>query len=124
MENNLLTTLRHLEELLHTDTVRHNPEKLEALLHPEFTEFGRSGTRYNRAQIIASLLEESPLPAIHASDYAVAQLADDVALLTYTSAHVNEAGGRYRETYRSSIWVWNGRTWQMRFHQGTPKAAE
>ena len=124
MANNLLTTLRYLEELLHTDTVRRNPEKLEALLHPEFAEVGRSGTRYSRAQIIASLQEESPLPTIHASDYALAQLADDVALLTYTSAHVDEAGGRYRETYRSSIWVRNGRTWQMRFHQGTPKAAK
>ncbi|MCA9916526.1 MAG: nuclear transport factor 2 family protein [Anaerolineales bacterium] len=116
----LLTTLRHLEELLHTPAIRHDPAQLDALLHPDFAEFGRSGTQYNRAQIIAALQQETPLPQIHAANYAVALLAEGVALLTYTSAHVDENGRSHRETLRSSVWVWNGRTWQIRFHQGTP----
>ncbi|WP_420645585.1 DUF4440 domain-containing protein [Candidatus Leptofilum sp.] len=124
MVHNLLLTLRHLEEMLHTNGVRHDLGKLEALLHPDFEEFGRSGARYGRSQIIAALQQENPLPEIHATQYTVSLLAEGVALLTYTSAHVDDLGNPYRETLRSSLWVWNGRSWQIRFHQGTPKTIE
>jgi hypothetical protein len=48
----LLEELRSLETELHTTEARRNWQRMEMLLHPDFVEFGRSGTRYTRADIL------------------------------------------------------------------------
>lgn len=118
----LLEQLSALELALQRPEVRGDVQALEALLHPQFGEIGRSGRRYSRAAIIELLLAETPSTGSTLSqDFSLQLLAEDVALLGYRSAHRGADGGLVRHTWRHSIWqraVDGG--WQLRFHQGTP----
>jgi len=118
----LLEELRSLETELHKGETRHNRNRIDALLHPEFVEFGQSGRQYTRADILNAFGTQDVLPAIHSRHFDLVVLAKGVALLTYVSAHVDAAGNLYRYALRSSIWVSTKVGWQMRFHQGTPTA--
>jgi len=120
VDSELLEELRQLEELLHSREVRANGKRLKALLHPEVEEFGRSGKRYGRAEILAGLAAEQQAPEIRARYYELSILADGVALLTYVSAQVDKQGHATHHTRRSSLWLRSGGSWQLRFHQGTP----
>ncbi len=120
----LLEELKRLETELHKEETRRNRARMEALLHPEFVEFGRSGRRYSRAEILKEFVGDSRLPTVHSEQFELVMLAEDVALLTYVSSHVDEAGNPCRHTLRSSIWVRTDAGWQMRFHQGTPAGSD
>jgi len=116
----LLDELRTLETELHKYETRRNRHRMEMLLHPDFVEFGRSGTRYTRADILKEFGPNSAPAAIHSSHFDLVVLAQGVALLTYISAHLDAGGNPHRHTLRSSLWVCTEVGWQMRFHQGTP----
>ena len=58
----LLQTLRQMEEELHRAVTQRDPAPLEALLHPDFEEFGRSGKRYDKAEILRGLSTGGELP--------------------------------------------------------------
>jgi hypothetical protein len=119
----LLEELRNLETELHEDETRRNRKRMENLLHPDFVEFGRSGTRYTRSDILRGVGPESVHPAVHSRHFDLVVLAEGVALVTYLSVHVDAVGNLCRHTLRSSIWVCSDVGWQMRFHQGTPTPA-
>ena len=119
-DNNLLQTLQDLEVELHLTETRRNLARLDDLLHPDFEEFGRSGRRYSRAEILDAFQAEGDLTPIVAWDFALAKLGAGVGLLTYQSAHVGPSGDRQKHTLRSSLWMRTAIGWQMRFHQGTP----
>jgi hypothetical protein len=110
---------RNLEQALHQPDVRHSRQELEALLAEGFVEIGRSGLRYDRQDVIASLLSEPSGGAIASHDFSASSIARDVVLLTYRSQHVRSDGTR-RQTLRSSVWCRRDGRWQMAFHQGTP----
>lgn len=116
----LLEDLRILETELHRYETRSNRQRMETLLHPDFVEFGRSGTRYTRADILKEFGPSSVPAAIHSCHFDLVVLAQGVASLTYLSAHLDASGNPYRQTLRSSLWVCTEVGWQMRFHQGTP----
>lgn len=119
-DNNLLQTLQDLEVELHLTETRCNLARLGDLLHPDFEEYGRSGRRYSRAEILDAFQAGGELTPIVAWDFALARLGDGVGLLTYQSAHVGPSGDRQKHTLRSSLWMRTAIGWQMRFHQGTP----
>lgn len=116
----LLEELRSLETELHKDETRRNRKRMETLLHPDFVEFGRSGTRYTRADVLEEFGTDNVLSPIHAGNFDLLVLAEGVALLTYISAHIDASGNLHRHTFRSSVWVRTAVGWQIRFHQGTP----
>jgi hypothetical protein len=105
---------------LHRLETRRNRDRLDQLLHPEFTEFGRSGRVYTRREVLEEFSAAADLEAVEVQDFSVEQLGPGVALLTYRSAHRNPAGALHRHTLRSSIWVETESGWAIRFHQGTP----
>lgn len=114
----LLDELRVLEELLLTQAVRSSRDRVDALLAPEFAEFGSSGKIYTRADILESLATEAPV-SIRATDFRLTHASRDTALLTYSS--VREVPGQpLKRALRSSLWVRRSKAWQMLFHQGTP----
>lgn len=116
--------LVRLERELHDPSVRCNRSRLAVLLHPEFVEFGRSGRSYTFSQIVEHLEASAPVsPAIHAQDFKVCLLRDEVALVTYKSAHVDAEGKLERHALRSSLWLRTAGVWQVVFHQGTPTGA-
>lgn len=96
--------------------VRSSPELLARLLHPEFTEFGTSGTRWDRASIIKALTEGTSVAGrpIVTSRMRGVQLADDVVHLTFDT----ESNGRL--AHRSSLWRHHEDQWLLWFHQSTP----
>jgi len=110
-----------LELQLLKSEVRAAPGDVEALLHPGFSEFGASGRRLGRTEMIAALAAEQPgaeqpggeEPAITATEMTGTRLADDVIHLTYLS---QRAG---RRALRSSIWLRTPDVWRVYFHQGT-----
>ena len=117
----LLATLRELEQRLHRPEVRSHAGTVAEFLHPAFREFGRSGATYTREQILSEFTA-SQEDTIWSQDYALEPVAEDVALLTYRSAHVGPLGALERHTLRSSLWQRTEQGWKMRFHQGTPTA--
>ena len=119
----LLAALRALEVELHQPAARTDAARLDALLHPEFREFGRSGRAYSRADIFSHLLEATSHATVVADRFALRRLAPEVALLTYRAAHRGADGGLEHHTMRTSIWQRGGAGWQMSFHQGTATEA-
>jgi hypothetical protein len=117
--SDLLQHLGDLELTIQRLEVRRDRARLDMLLHDEFVEFGRSGRSYIKADILEQLPAETAPDAMWSQDFAVAELADGVALLTYRSASVDENGSLYCHSLRSSLWQRAERGWQMRFHQGT-----
>src|SRR6266699_6251383 len=100
LDNNLpvLEELRNLERELHKAETRRNRKRMETLIHPSFIEFGRSGTRYSRADVLEEYDPNSTLPAIRSENFQMANLADGIVLLTYVSAHLDADGNAHRHT--------------------------
>ncbi|MFM9372563.1 DUF4440 domain-containing protein [Streptomyces sp. Da 82-17] len=95
--------------------VRSSPELMGALLHPEFSEIGASGRRWDREAIIAALAEQSE-PGnrpITTSRMRGVQLADDLVHLTF------DTDDNGRTAHRSSLWRLTRKGWLLWFHQGT-----
>ena len=118
----LLHELQALEVELHHPGVRCSHERLEQLLHPEFDEVGRSGRSYSRETVINFLSTQESQPAVVSQGFAVTELIEGVALLTYRSAQVGSDKSLEAHTLRSSIWLQTDKGWQLRYHQGTPAA--
>ncbi|MCW2810994.1 MAG: putative RNase [Friedmanniella sp.] len=101
-----------LEQALLDPGVRSQPAVVEALLHPDYREFGASGRVWDRDAIVAALAQD-PGVSGEAVGFTPVRLGDDVVLLTYEV--LGEAG-----SLRSSVWVRGaGPGWRVRFHQGT-----
>lgn len=115
----LLEHLRSLETELHQPEVRSNTVRLDKLLHEAFTEIGQSGRRYTRDEIIDELAVEKDPGKVLSENFTVQQVSAGVAILTYSSAHVDANGKESQRTHRSSLWQETPKGWQIRFHQGT-----
>ena len=108
--------LRMLEESLWRPETRFDPTYMEATLHPDFIEFGRSGRMWSRDEIIEAPHEPFdavlPLAALR-----VDRVGQDTVLVTYRSEMISPDR---LVANRSSVWVRRSGRWQLRFHQGTP----
>lgn len=94
--------------------VRSSADRILALLHPDFVEFGASGRRWDAASVATSM-EHAAVDGerTQARGWSAVKLADDVVLLTF------EALRPERMSLRSSVWVRVDAEWRLRFHQGT-----
>jgi tRNA (guanine37-N1)-methyltransferase len=115
-----LRLLRTLEESLWRRETRCDAAYQDAVFAADFTEFGRSGRTYLRAEI---LMGEDHVWDIGAALPIAAPFARllraDTALITYTSRVIRN--GISENANRASIWTRGGKLgWQLRFHQGTP----
>lgn len=111
---------------LYDPEVRGAAGELEALLHPDYVEFGLSGLRWDRREIIAALTAGRPAgvtapacpagPAQQAtvvSELAGIRLSATIVQVTYVT---DQEGRRARH---SSLWLRTGPGWRLYFHQGT-----
>lgn len=119
----LLTTLTALERELHKPVVRRDVRRLRELLHPDFTEIGRSGYRIDLDDVLRDLPTEGGNGSIVANGFELRRVGDGVAILLYRSAHRSPSGVDSRHTLRSSTWVNDGGNWRMVYHQGTATEA-
>jgi len=121
-DTSLLLLLKALEVELHTPATRCDAAKLNALLHDDFREFGRSGAVYAKADILSHLPAQAQHAVVVADRFELRRLSKVAAQLTYRSAHLLADGSFDVFTLRSSIWKHSIRGWQISFHQGTPTA--
>ena len=115
--SHLARHLQALEEELLSDATRKNSSRVAALLSEDFREFGSSGRVYSRQDILVALREEAPI-TLSLTSFELKLLAEGVALVTYQSKK-NTADGPPTTALRSSLWVQQGESWRMIFHQGT-----
>ncbi|MBH9553225.1 nuclear transport factor 2 family protein [Inhella gelatinilytica] len=83
----------------------------DALLHPDFFEFGRSGRRWSRTEVMAELRGTGT--AAQRADEQAVELATNCWQTSWRALGSHPA-------WRSSIWLHGPDGWQMRFHQATP----
>ncbi len=107
--------VRELEEGMWRPSTRANREWMERHLSSDFVEFGRSGRRYTRQEIIDVHVPDF-VAVIPLKDLAMRRLGDELVLVTYQS----EMDGL--RANRASIWRRAQDRWLMEFHQGTPIA--
>ena len=121
--SDLMENLVALERELHDPAARRDPARVDALLHRDFEEVGRSGIRYTRAETIAALAAEGTSRAAIMSDaFALTALGADAVLLTYRTAERLADGSDIRHAHRCSLWLRVDSRWQLRYHQATPTA--
>ncbi|MEZ9387494.1 DUF4440 domain-containing protein [Vibrio lentus] len=106
---------------LHQYEIRQSRSDIERLIHPSFSEVGKSGISYDFASIIKMMSSEEPSDVrIHSQNYECIQLELSVQLLKYESALVAASGEISDFAKRCSIWFFTGTCWQLKYHQGTP----
>ena len=102
------------EQRLLDPAVRADPEQVGALLHPEFSEVGRSGRVWEREVTLVALAQD-PAVGQEYTDFVPYRITDDLVLLRFRGTD---------GTQRSSLWVRDAALgWVMRYHQGTPPPA-
>lgn len=106
------TSIQKLELSLLKTEIRCSKEKLETLIAEDFVEFGSSGCRYLKKDILDALPHEK-FEVEEVTDFKEVALGMEAVLLTYT---ITINGQR---SFRSSIWKLNTDQWQLIFHQGT-----
>ena len=115
-------TLRTLEEQLLSAEGRASRQTVDALLADEFLEFGSSGSASSKQETIDGLAEESTDGHRYrrsTSNWAVRDLAEGVALVTYRVTRDDLTEGSSVTSLRSSIWKRIDNGWRLVFHQGT-----
>jgi hypothetical protein len=118
----LAAHLQRLEASLLDPAVRRDREKVASLLAEDFREFGSSGRVWSRDETLHMLETEEYTP-LTMENFQCSQLSEGVALVTYRSLRTDPSAGRRSGALRSSIWVQEGSSWRIVFHQGT-RAAE
>jgi hypothetical protein len=119
MLTGLKQQLIELELYLLKSEVRTSAKELSALIHDDFLEFGGSGIRFGKEEVLIRL-PQVKCPEFNATDFELRMLAPDLAQLLYraTILKPNEFITRY--SLRSSLWKEEDGRWQLIFHQGTP----
>ncbi|MEZ5778781.1 MAG: nuclear transport factor 2 family protein [Paracoccaceae bacterium] len=111
-----IALLPMLEESLWRAATRYDPVLMGRTFAPDFFEFGRSGRRYRREELLFDPQDAQEIDAtLH--DLTLLPLSQDLVLVTYMS-EVRRPGGTEWGN-RSSIWDRSSGAWQLRFHQGT-----
>ena len=105
--------LQRLEEGMWCSETRGDRAWMETQLGPDFFEFGQSGRRYDRSEVLD--VEVGEIDAVlPLNDFRCTSLGDSHVLVTY---QIECYGAR---SNRSSIWRRTDTGWTMEFHQGTP----
>ena len=110
------TDLPALEQSLWRAETRFDRTLMEATFAPDFQEFGRSGRRYTRDEMLFDAEGAKDIDAtLHSLK--VTDLSTTLALVTYISEVRYDAP---EWANRASVWDRSSGRWQLRFHQGTP----
>nr|WP_239022271.1 nuclear transport factor 2 family protein [Nocardioides yefusunii] len=107
-------TVLDLERALLTDAVRSDVERVADLLHPEWSEIGRSGRLLTREGFLQGV---GPVGHVDMDVLEVSEVSPGVVLIVWRSH------GRAGATLRSSWWVRERGEWFQRFHHASAERA-
>lgn len=116
--NTIKQQLIELEQLLVQPVTRLSAELLNRYLADDFYEIGASGRCFGKADVLQRLPTETP-PVISQQDFDCRVLADGLAQLTYRATIQRAENDAIAYSVRSSLYRFDGKNWQMIFHQGT-----
>jgi ribonuclease HI len=105
-----------LERTLWQSETRHDRALMEATFAPDVQEFGRSGRRYTRDDLLPTGETDTIDATLHA--LTITEISPEIALVTCISELRRPTGTEWAN--RSSLWDRASGRWQLRFHQGTP----
>lgn len=105
-----------LEHTLWRTDSRYDRALMDATFAPDFHEFGRSGRRYTRDDLLPHGEAQTIDATLHA--LTITDLSPTIALVTYQSELRRPTGTEWSN--RASLWDRTSGRWQLRFHQGTP----
>jgi len=114
---NITNTIKELSLL--KPEIRSSREALDNLLTDDFIEFGSSGEKYTKADIIERLPNIIEKIEYRVSDFAVNAPSDDIAITTFKTEKIIE-GQDTVFSERSSHWRKTDNGWQMFFYEATP----
>lgn len=118
LDAKVAVTLQALEESMWRTETRFDRAYMNAVLHPDFAEVGRSGRVFSRDEVLD--MPQVPINVeIPRSSFSATEIADGVALIVYETVPVDSMHGA---AHRSSVWLAVGTRWLLRYHQGTPAA--
>jgi hypothetical protein len=114
----IATLLLRFEQSLLDPAVRRETAQVSALLAHDFVEFGASGTKWTREQIIDLLAREDFDPPT-IENFECRLIAEGVILVTYRAVRAEPKARSRSVSLRSSLWTNESGVWLLRFHQGT-----
>ena len=117
--NYVTNIIKELELSLLKPEVRSSKEALDKLLADDFTEFGTSGNKYTKADILERLPNTLERVEYTVSDFSVETPSEDVAIATFKTERTTDGKDRVI-SQRSSHWRKIDSGWQMFFHEATP----
>ncbi len=119
-ENQLRELILSLEQQLSHAACRQDPGMMSELLDDNFVEFGASGRRFDKTEIMALLKSDSEFIPYDIQDFTIKKLAGDSLLATYAIPTRQTKHGDIKPgSRRSSVWRYKDNRWQLLFHQGT-----
>lgn len=101
------------ETALLSSDVRGDREAVARLLHPDFTEIGRSGRHWTRREILEALADEPSRATPVPDEWRFVDVAPDTVLVTYRLRAATSV------SRHSSLWIVTDGIARMLFHQGT-----
>lgn len=114
MGSNLVAEACDLELRLLDPLLRSQRSLVDEVLHDDFVEYGFSGRRWTKAEVVAALSSEGDPTPVVTSELNGSLLSDHIVLVTYRSVRGD------RQAWRSSIWIRETGRCQVLFHQATP----
>lgn len=119
-DQDLKNRIYALELELASSSARCDHERLDAILREDFIEFGASGRRFTKPEIVELLTTEEDFTPYTLEEFEVKPLGTDTLLATYRiPPRPGPEGDVKPGSRRSSIWQHSGEQWQIIFHQGT-----
>lgn len=109
-----LRQIQHAEIALQSPEVRGDAARVDALLHDDFAEIGRSGRLWTRDEILAMIADETRGESPQTAEWQFTELAPHNVLVTYAIVREGDVFSRH-----SSIWDLSSSEPRLRFHQGT-----
>lgn len=116
--NDITQTIYDLELSLLKPEVRSSKEALDKLLADDFIEFGSSGNKYTKQDILERLPNTTEKVEYVVSDFKVDTPSEEIAIATFKTERTTDGKDKVF-SLRSSHWRKVDGGWQMFFHRGT-----
>lgn len=115
----ITSTIKELELSLLKPEIRSSRKALDELLADDFVEFGASGNKYTKADILERLPNSLQKVEYKVSDFSVEISSEEVVIATFKTVRTTDGKDRVI-SQRSSHWRKIDSGWQMFFHEATP----
>lgn len=116
--NDIINTIKDLELSLLNPEVRSSREKLNRLISDDFIEFGTSGNKYTKNDILERLPNTLDRIEYKVGDFSVSTPSENIAITNFKTEKIINGKDKVFSK-RSSHWRKTNGEWQMYLHEAT-----